>query len=390
MGQIQSPIVPKRQSEHIEEDVQVQKKKKKKKKSHPIVAAFQFLLMLSCCGINCDEREDNHANSENVNENQSRETLSFSSVKFRSSSDRKKPPDRDFEKLNKKSSESTCPESSRRKKRDRRKPDPEKARLSKDKNRGSTRSKKLGHPGGNKTQVEEISISPELFPNRPVTKPPSNVSVWSTVSVSVHSPKTLQTSALTSCQSGTSLSSVQTYTCSTDCSLDWQVLPGVPSLSFPGDERGKTTGEKQAGSTFRQCLITIISEDSSTTDSDDISSDIPPSSLTSVISYPWSELSSPDLSKVGKETLIAGVPKTADESDQDHNSTIRDLNPTRGGQSRSEIDTNPSAKESTTEGDAAEYKQDPSSSRHTTPENLRLEELEKEVSLRDISDDQAT
>ncbi|KAJ8003000.1 hypothetical protein DPEC_G00165120 [Dallia pectoralis] len=58
MGQVQSRNGNKRQPEHLEEEVKPQKKK-----THPIVAGFQFLLMLSCCGVCCNVIDDDYSSN---------------------------------------------------------------------------------------------------------------------------------------------------------------------------------------------------------------------------------------------------------------------------------------------------------------------------------------
>ncbi|KAJ8002969.1 hypothetical protein DPEC_G00164470 [Dallia pectoralis] len=115
MGQVQSRNGNKRQPEHLEEEVKPQKKKT----THPIVAGFQFLLMLSCCGVCCTVKDDYSSNSTNP-------------------------------------------------------PDPEEGLQAQETdNSGSTRSPTSDDPGGCQTPVMKISITPKLSPLRRFIRPNS-------------------------------------------------------------------------------------------------------------------------------------------------------------------------------------------------------------------------
>ncbi|XP_019904423.2 uncharacterized protein LOC109616014 [Esox lucius] len=344
MGQAQSPNVSKRQPEHIQEGVKAQKKKK----THLITAAFQYLFMLSCCGVSCNEKEDYSSNTENLSENHSSVRSSFYSGKLRSSLDREKPPawssrtrtlNHDYEESTKQSFQSKGSKTSKRSKKQQRALDPERNRQSNGKNGGSTRSRTSG---GSKTSVKKISITQELPPNWPSFRTPSNTSSCSIESLSsqVHTkpPQVPQASASNSSQcsqSFSSQSSLGNRTGSPDSQMDWQLLPGVPSLSFPEEKRDKTP----VGSTFDRQLMTTVAAELSR---EYISDESKPSPSTSGLSHLGRELSNPDLNSLG--TVISVEEKTPDEENQ------------------SDISYYCSASVNLTQSDATEYKDDQSPS----------------------------
>ncbi|KAJ8010290.1 hypothetical protein DPEC_G00073500 [Dallia pectoralis] len=377
MGNAQSPTAQKRQTGRLEEDVE-----KKRKKTHPVVAAFRFLLMLSC---SCNETEDYDANSENVRGYHNKETSSVPFGRHRYCLERrKKPPDRTSR--TRKPDHGNESSVSRRSKRDQQKRDPGKdPRTSKDKKGRSTSSRTTDYPGWNKTRVKQICITPELAPSKPSSRHPTH-----------------RCSGQQCCRTFSSLSSALRGIESLDRPLESQVLPGVPSMSFPEDRRDQSTGKKQAGSIYCRQWVTIVDldhyslshwgEKSGSSTSCSMTSGCRFSGTDLSNSYPSSsDLSSPDLSSLGSVTLLSAEAKTDDESDQDHNSSIQHLSSTQGCQKSPEINIYPSATVS---------QMDQSSSRDLTLEikklqdwSRSLEDLENEVQrvlMENVSNDPPT